>query len=242
MDVREYIKNNILIFDGAMGTMLQRAGLKLGENPEKFNFTETEKIIDIHKKYIKSGAKVITTNTFGANELKLKNLPYTVEDIIQQAIKLARKAIGNGECLVALDIGPIGELLEPMGTLSFERAVEIFKRQIKAATEIGVDIILIETMTDLYEMKAAIIAAKEICNLPIFATMSFEEDGRTFTGCLPESMAITLEALGVDVLGVNCSLGPKELKPIVGKIIKNTNLPVMVQPNAGLPKIGRAHV
>lgn len=237
MDVRKYTKNNILVFDGAMGTMLQRAGLKLGENPEKFNFTETEKIIDIHKKYIESGAKVITTNTFGANELKLKNLPYTVEDIIQQAIKLARKAIDNEECFVALDIGPIGELLEPMGTLSFERAIEIFKRQIRAATEIGVDIILIETMTDLYEMKAAIIAAKEVCRVPIFATMSFEEDGRTFTGCLPESMAITLEALGVDALGVNCSLGPKELKPIIKKIIENTNLPVMVQPNAGLPKI-----
>ncbi|KEI07034.1 homocysteine methyltransferase [Clostridium botulinum] len=237
MLVREYIKDKILVFDGAMGTMLQKSGLKLGENPEQFNFTHEEKLIEIHKKYIDSGAKVITTNTFGANELKLKNISLSVEDVIKQAVKLANIAREDTECFIALDIGPIGELLEPMGTLSFEKAVEIFKRQIKVGVKSGVDLILIETMTDLYEMKAAIIAAKETCDLPVFATMSFEENGRTFTGCLPESMAVTLEGLGVDALGVNCSLGPKELKPIVERIIKNTNLTIMVQPNAGLPKI-----
>ncbi|SHF06577.1 homocysteine S-methyltransferase family protein [Clostridium fallax] len=237
MALREYIKNNILVFDGAMGTMLQKSGLKLGENPEQFNFIHEEELIKIHKKYIESGAKVITTNTFGANELKLKDKSISVEEAIEQGINLAKKAREDKECFIALDIGPIGELLEPMGTLSFERAVEIFKRQIKVGAKFGVDLILIETMTDLYEMKAAIIAAKENCDLPIFATMSFEENGRTFTGCLPESMAVTLEGLGVDVLGVNCSLGPKELKPIIKRIIKNTNLPIMVQPNAGLPKI-----
>ncbi len=237
MNVREYIKDNILVFDGAMGTMLQNSGLKLGEYPETFNITNGEEILKIHRDYINSGAKVITTNTFGANELKLKNTKFSVEEIIKSGIDLAKKAVGDKECFIALDIGPIGELLEPMGTLGFERAIDIFKRQIKIGEKSGADIILIETMTDLYEMKAAIIAAKESCNLPIFATMTFEENGRTFSGCLPESMAITLEGLGVDAVGVNCSLGPKELKEIVKKIVDNTNLPVMVQPNAGLPRI-----
>lgn len=237
LNVREYIKKNILVFDGAMGTMLQNLGLKLGEYPEVFNITNREDIINIHKSYIDAGAKVITTNTFGANELKLKNINYSVEEIIKSGVDLAKKARGDRDCYIALDIGPIGELLEPMGTLGFEEAIDIFKRQIKIGAQSGVDLILIETMTDLYEMKAAIIAAKETCNLPIFSTMTFEEDGRTFTGCLPESMAITLEGLGVDAVGVNCSLGPKEVKDIVEKIINNTNLPVIVQPNAGLPNI-----
>lgn len=237
MNVREYIKDNILVFDGAMGTMLQNSGLKLGEYPEIFNITHKEEIIKIHKNYINAGAKVITTNTFGANELKLKNTKFSVEEIIKSGVDLAKKARGNKDCYIALDIGPIGELLEPMGTLNFEKAIDIFKRQIKIGEQSGADLILIETMTDLYEMKAAIIAAKESCSLPIFATMTFEEDGRTFTGCLPESMAITLEGLGVDAIGVNCSLGPKELKGIVEKIINNTNLPVIVQPNAGLPNM-----
>ncbi|MBY0755155.1 homocysteine S-methyltransferase family protein [Clostridium sardiniense] len=237
MNVREYIKDNILVFDGAMGTMLQNLGLKLGENPEIFNITHREEIIKIHKDYINSGAKIITTNTFGANELKLKNTKFSVEEIIKSGVDLAKKARENKECYIALDIGPIGELLEPMGTLSFDKAINIFKRQIKVGVDSGVDIILIETMTDLYEMKAAIIAAKESCDIPIFATMTFEKDGRTFTGCLPESMAITLEGLGVDAVGVNCSLEPSELNNIVKNIINNTNLPVIVQPNAGLPNI-----
>lgn len=237
MNVREYIKDNILVFDGAMGTMLQNLGLKLGENPEIFNITHREEIIKIHKDYINSGAKIITTNTFGANELKLKNTKFSVEEIIKSGVDLAKKARENKECYIALDIGPIGELLEPMGTLSFDKAINIFKRQIKVGVDSGVDIILIETMTDLYEMKAAIIAAKESSDIPIFATMTFEEDGRTFTGCLPESMAITLEGLGVDAVGVNCSLEPSELNNIVKNIINNTNLPVIVQPNAGLPNI-----
>ncbi|MGG7098078.1 homocysteine S-methyltransferase family protein [Clostridium sardiniense] len=237
MNVREYIKDNILVFDGAMGTMLQNLGLKLGENPEIFNITYREEIIKIHKDYINSGAKIITTNTFGANELKLKNTKFSVEEIIKSGVDLAKKARENKECYIALDIGPIGELLEPMGTLSFDKAINIFKRQIKVGVDSGVDIILIETMTDLYEMKAAIIAAKESCDIPIFATMTFEEDGRTFTGCLPESMAITLEGLGVDAVGVNCSLEPSELNNIVKNIINNTNLPVIVQPNAGLPNV-----
>lgn len=237
VDARALIKERVVVFDGAMGTMLQKRGLKLGENPEIINFTNEETVIDIHKEYIKAGADIITTNTFGANEIKLKNTPYSVEEVITKAITLAKKASLGEDVLVALDIGPIGELLEPMGTLSFDNAVNIFKRIVRVGEKAGVDLILIETMTDLYEMKAAIIACKEESDLPIFATMTFEEDGRTFTGCLPESMAITLEGLGVDVLGVNCSLGPKELLPIVKRVVSNTNIPVMVQANAGLPKI-----
>lgn len=231
MKVREYIKDNILVFDGAMGIMLQNLGLKLGECPEIFNITNEEEIIKIHKSYINAGAKVIRTNTFGANELKLKNTDYSVEEIIKSGVDLAKKARGNKDCYIALDIGPIGELLEPMGNLNFEKAIDIFKRQIKVGEQNGVDLILIDSMNDLYEMKAAIIAAKESCSLPIFTTMTFEEDGGSFTGCLPESMAITLEGLGVDAIGVNCSLRPKELKNIVEKIINNTNLPVIVQSN-----------
>lgn len=237
MDVINLLKNKILIFDGAMGTTLQKKGLKLGEIPEFLNFTEEEKIIEIHKEFIKYGADIITTNTFSANERKLKGKEYSVEEVIKKAIDLAKIARGDKDILIAQDIGPIGELLEPLGTLEFEEAVEIFKRQVRVGESEGVDILLFETFTDLYEMKAAIIAAKEVSNLPIFATMTFEEDGRTFTGCSPESMAITLEGLNVDALGVNCSLGPKELYNIVKKVCDNTNLPVLLQPNAGLPKI-----
>ncbi len=237
MDARELIKERVVVFDGAMGTMLQKRGLKLGENPEIINFTNEDVVIDIHKEYIKAGADIITTNTFGANEIKLKNTPYSVEEVVTKAVTLAKKAISDEEVLIALDIGPIGELIEPMGTLSFDNAVNIFKRIVTVGAKAGADLVLIETMTDLYEMKAAILACKEASSLPIFATMTFEEDGRTFTGCFPESMAITLEGLGVDALGVNCSLGPKELLPIVKRVVSNTNIPVMVQPNAGLPKI-----
>ncbi len=220
-----------------MGTMLQKLGLNNSDLPEELNILESEKIINIHKKYIEAGAKVITTNTFGANEIKLKQSKFSVESIIDKAIDNVKKAKGNKEILIALDIGPIGQLLEPMGTLKFEEAYEIFKRQIIQGQKSGADIILIETMTDLYEAKAAILAAKENTNLPIFCTMTFEKNKRTFTGCTPLSMILTLEGLGVDALGVNCSLGPNELDDIVDEIIKYSSIPIMVQPNAGLPTI-----
>lgn len=235
--VKELINKELILFDGAMGTMLQKNGLKLGENPEKLNFSHEDMIIKIHKSYIDSGANIITTNTFGANRLKLKESGYSVEETISKAVSLAKEATKDTNAFIALDIGPIGELLEPMGTLSFEEAYEIFKEQIIIGHKAGADLILIETMTDLYEAKAAILAAKENCNLPVFCTMSFEEDGRTFTGCLPSSMAITLEGLGVDALGVNCSLGPDKILKVIKEIKKYTNLPLMVQPNAGLPSI-----
>lgn len=237
MGVKELINKELILFDGAMGTMLQKNGLKLGENPEKLNFSHEDMIIKIHKSYIDSGANIITTNTFGANRLKLKESGYSVEETISKAVSLAKEATKDTNAFIALDIGPIGELLEPMGTLSFEEAYEIFKEQIIIGHKAGADLILIETMTDLYEAKAAILAAKENCNLPVFCTMSFEEDGRTFTGCLPSSMAITLEGLGVDALGVNCSLGPDKILKVIKEIKKYTNLPLMVQPNAGLPSI-----
>ena len=237
MGLKEYIKDNILIFDGAMGTMLQKKGLKLGENPEVLNLKEPTIIEEIHREYIDSGANVITTNTFGANELKLKLCNLEVEKVVDAAVEIAKKAKGNSNAYIALDIGPIGELLEPMGTLSFDRAYEIFKRQVVQGVKSGVDLILLETMTDLYELKAAVLDVKENSELPVFCTMTFEENSRTFTGCSPEAMVLVLEGLGVDALGVNCSLGPKQLKPIIEEICSLAHIPVMVQPNAGLPTL-----
>ena len=241
MDVREYIKNNILIFDGAMGTMLQQKGLQIGENPELFGFKNPDKLMDIHRLYLEAGSNVITTNTFGANELKLDKLGYTVEEIVDNAVNMAKKAIEKSDKskprFVALDLGPIGEMLEPVGTLSFDRTYEIFKRQAIQGEKSGADLIIIETMMDLYEAKAAVLAVKENTNLPVFCTMTFDENGRSFTGCMPESMVTTIEGLGVDAIGVNCSLGPKQLIPVVEKIAKIATVPVIVQANAGLPEI-----
>ena len=241
MEIKEYIKDNILIFDGAMGTMLQKNGLQMGENPEIFGFNNPDILINIHKAYLEAGANVVTTNTFGANELKLDKLGYTVEEIVDNAISVAKKAIDNVDKskprYIALDIGPIGEMLEPMGTLSFDRAYEIFKRQAVQGEKSGANLIIIETMMDLYEAKAAVLAVKENTNLPVFCTMTFDEDGRSFTGCTPESMVATIGGLGVDAIGVNCSLGPKQLLPIVKKITKMATIPVIVQANAGLPNI-----
>lgn len=237
VEIKEKLKEGILIFDGAMGTMLQSSGLKLGELPEILNITDSKIIIEIHKAYIEAGANVITTNTFGANEIKLKNSNFSVEKIIHSAVENAKIATKNKQAYIALDIGPIGELLEPMGTLTFDEAYSIFKRQIIQGVKSGVDLILIETMTDLYEAKAAVLAAKENSDLPVFCTMSFESDKRTFTGCNATSMVMVLEGLGVDALGVNCSLGPKEIEPIIDEILNISKVHVMVQPNAGLPNI-----
>jgi 5-methyltetrahydrofolate--homocysteine methyltransferase len=237
VDIRKKLRDGLLIFDGAMGTMLQNSGLKLGELPEILNITSPETIVGIHSKYIDAGADVIITNTFGANEIKMSSSSYSVENIIESAVRNAKKAAMGKDVGIALDIGPIGELMEPMGTLSFETAYEIFKRQVIQGVKSGVDVILIETMTDLYEVKAAVLAAKENSNLPVFCTMSYEENGRTFTGCNIVSMVMVLQGLGVDALGVNCSLGPKELEPLIYEILNISKLPVMVQPNAGIPTI-----
>ncbi|MBU3188097.1 homocysteine S-methyltransferase family protein [Clostridium bowmanii] len=227
--------NNFLLFDGAMGTMLQKYGLKRGELPESYNILHPEIIEKIHSEYFEAGSDVITTNTFGANRYKLKNSQYTVSEIVVSAVKIARKVAGNR--LVALDIGPIGQLMEPLGMLTFEDAYDTFSEQIKIGAREGADIILIETMTDIYEAKAAILAAKENSSLPIICTMSYQSDGRTLTGTDPITMVNVLQSLGVDAIGVNCSLGPNEMLPIVTEIIKYSKVPVMVQPNAGLPKL-----
>lgn len=243
MNFKEFIDKNLVLFDGAMGTELQKKGLKLGDVPETLNIEQRDMIVEIHKEYIEAGSNVVTTNTFGANEKKLQATNYSVEEIIDAAVKAAREAIGNKDVFAALDIGPIGELVEPMGILTFDEAYEIFKRQVVQGEKSGADLILIETMTDLYEMKAALLAAKENTTLPVLATMSFEKDHRTFTGCLPSSMAVTLEGLGADGIGINCSLEPKEIRPIVEELMNWTNLPVLVQANAGLPSVidGKTH-
>lgn len=241
MEISKYMKENIVLFDGAMGTMLQNKGLKRGENSAIFGFKNPDKLLEIHKSYLNAGSNVITTNTFRANEFVLDKLGYKVEDIVDNAIKIAKLAIEQSdqsiERYVALDIGPIGEMLEPIGSMTFDRAYEIFKRQMIQGEKSGADIILIETMMDLYEAKAAVLAAKENTNLPVFLTMTFDENGRSFTGCTPEDLVYTMQVLGVDAIGVNCSFGLKTLVPIVEKICKISNIPVIVQANAGLPDI-----
>lgn len=232
MRFNDLLKKEYILLDGAMGTMLQSFGLDAGEIPELLGLSAPEQIRSIHASYVQAGADIIYANTFGANRLKLADCGHTVEEIITAAIANAKAAAGE-RALVALDIGPIGRLLEPTGDLSFEAAYAIFKEQILAAKD--ADLIAIETMTDLSEVRAAVLAAKENSDLPILATMSFEENGRTFTGCSVSAMALTLEGLGVDALGFNCSLGPDKLLPMVKELSEWTDLPIVVKPNAGLP-------
>lgn len=233
MTFNELLKNKFVYLDGAMGTMLQRAGLKTGDIPELLNLTSPDVVLDIHKQYISAGSNIIYANTFGANAYKLKDSGYSVKQVIGAGIANAKKACEGTNTLVALDIGPIGRLLEPTGSLSFEDAYDIFKEQIEAGK--AADLIVFETMTDLYEVKAAVLAAKENCDLPIIVTMTFEENHRTFTGCSVSAMALTLQGLGVDAIGINCSLGPKELLPVVEELHKWCKIPMAVKPNAGLP-------
>lgn len=235
MDFQSLLNKPFVVLDGAMGTMLQNQGLPIGALPELLNISHPEKITEIHRTYIKSGADIIYTNTFGANRYKLQGSGYTVEEVISAGILAAKQAAEGTDCLVALDIGPIGQLLEPTGSLEFEDAVEIFAEQIRAGKKYGADIIALETLTDLGEARAAVIAAKENSDLPIICTMTFEKNQRTFTGCTISSMALTLEGLGVHAIGINCSLGPDELFPLVEELALWTNLPIIVKPNAGLP-------
>ena len=222
-----------LLFDGGMGTMLQAAGLAAGALPELLCLSDPDAITRIHAAYVAAGSEVVTTNTFGANALKLDGRA-DVEEVYQAAAACARAA---GARYVAGDIGPLGALLRPLGTMSFDEAYGQFARCARAAADAGCDLIVIETMTDLAEIKAAVLAAKDVCDLPIFATMTFEADGRTFLGTSPAIAAATLDALGVEVLGINCSLGPSELRPFARDMLAATAKPVMVQANAGLPHI-----
>lgn len=219
--------------DGGMGSMLQKGGMPVGALPEVYNITEPERIIDAQKQFVAVGSDIIYANTFGANRHKMAKSGYSVQELIAAGIACARKACAGTETKVALDIGPIGQLLEPLGTLTFEEAYDIFKEEVLAGQD--ADLIVIETMTDLYETKAALLAAKENSDKPVICTMTFEPNLRTFTGCTVASAAMTLEGLGADAVGVNCSLGPDELFPIVEEMAKWTTLPLVVKPNAGLP-------
>ena len=233
MSIREKLGKEILIFDGAMGTMLQKNGLDVGELPEILNFNNSEIIKKIHKEYIDAGCNILTTNTFGANKYKFEGTEYTVKQVIEKAIELAKSVAGDG--YVALDIGPSGKLMKPTGELSFDEAYEVFKEQVIAGKD--ADLILFETFSDLHEAKAGILAAKENSDLPVFCSMTFQEDGRTLMGTDPLTAVNVLQDLGIDAIGINCSLGPKQLIKIVKEMLKYSTIPVFVQPNAGLPKI-----
>ena len=222
-----------LVFDGAMGTMLQAAGLEAGELPELLCLNSPDEVTAIHRQYVEAGSLAVTTNTFGANARKLGDAA-SVREIFAAAVACVRNA---GARYVVADIGPTGALLAPLGTMSFDEAYGLFAEQVRAAAEAGADIILIETMADLLEMKAAVLAAKECSDLPVFATMTFGEDGRTFLGTSPRIAALTLSALGVQALGMNCSLGPDDLRPLVDEMLEVATCPVMVQANAGLPHV-----
>ncbi|MEG2770095.1 MAG: homocysteine S-methyltransferase family protein, partial [Oscillospiraceae bacterium] len=232
-----FLNDKFLFLDGAMGTMLQKSGLKLGERPETLSITNADLICDIHKQYINAGANIIYANTFGANDLKLKDNEYSLNEVITASINCAKNAVKGTDTQVALDVGPLGEMLKPAGSLSFDDAYNEFKKVVIAGENAGANLVVFETMTDIYEVKAAVLATKENTKLPIFVSMSFEENGRTFQGCPVEAMALVLEGLAVDAVGINCSLGPQEIFPLAKRLCDSTNLPVFVKPNAGLPNL-----
>ena len=238
MQIREvFARKRFVFLDGGMGTQLQARGLQPGQKPELAALEMPDVLTAIHTDYANAGADILLANTFGANAKKLAGCGHTVEDVVTASIACARKAADTTGALVALDIGPLGELLVPAGTLSFEAAYAEFAQVIRAGTAAGADLVFLETMTDLYELKAAILAAKENCTLPIFTSMSFESRGRTFTGCTVESYAVTAAGLGADAVGINCSLGPKEILPFAQRLCRSVpaGVPVFVKPNAGLP-------
>lgn len=236
-NIMDRIGREWLFFDGGTGSILQEKGLQPGELPETWNLLHPDRILDLHRGYLEAGADIYNTNTFGANRLKF---PESLDEIVTAAVKLAKEArtqAGRDEdAYVALDIGPTGKLLAPMGDLSFDDAVDIFGEVVRIGAREGADLVLIETMNDSYEAKAAVLAAKENCNLPVFITCVFDGSGKMLTGGTPESVVAMLEGLGVDALGVNCSLGPAQMIPIVERLVKAAHVPVLVNPNAGLPK------
>lgn len=242
--ILEELKNRILFFDGGMGSLLQANGLKPGELPETWNVTHSGLIVKLHRDYLEAGADIIKTNTFGANGLKYNpDKEFDLEQIVTAAMKNAKEAVntaaypeGRKKGAVALDIGPTGKLLKPLGDLDFEDAYELFSQVVRIGEREGADLILIETMSDSYEAKAAVLAAKENSSLPVFVTMIFDDKGKLLTGGNVESTVALLEGLGVDALGINCGLGPVQMKGILEDIMKVVSLPVIVNPNAGLPR------
>ncbi len=236
MEIKQYLQQNIVYFDGGTGTLLQEAGLALGELPERWNITHADKIVDIHRAYFQAGSNIVCANTFGANALKFSD--DELENVIRAALENARKAKTKAENQwVALDIGPLGKLLKPYGDYDFEEAVATFAKTVKLGVKYGADLIFIETMSDSYETKAAVLAAKENSSLPIFVSCAYGSDSKLMTGASPEAMVAMLEGLGVDAIGANCSLGPKQLKDVVQRLLAVSSLPVIVKPNAGLPRV-----
>lgn len=238
MSVKELLGNKILFFDGAMGTVLQEHGMKSGEIPELINIDNPKLITDIHKMYLEAGADIITTNTFGANPIKLGSVGMGTDEIVVAAVKCAKDAVAEyGHGFIAFDMGPTGKLMEPMGDLPFDDAYRCFKESACAAEREGADLVIIETMSDTLEAKAAVLAVKENTNLPVFLTMTFDENKKTLTGADVHVMSAMFEALGVDCLGINCGLGPHQISEMIKELAEISSIPIMAQPNAGLPQI-----
>ena len=237
MNILDYMKNNTLYLDGGMGTLLQEAGLAPGELPERWNLTHPDVIEKIQRGYFDAGSNVVNTNTFGANSLKFDTPE--LEEIIRAAVENAKRArdtsSGSQEKFIALDIGPCGKLLKPYGDFDFEDAVRLFAQIVRVGAASGVDLIFIETMSDSYETKAALLAAKENCDLPVFVSNAYGEDGKLMTGSSPAAMVAMVEAMGADAVGANCSLEPKQLMGVVDELLSCASIPVMLKPNAGLP-------
>jgi len=223
-----------IFYDGAMGTMLYKYGLKPGEKPDLMNITAPDVVENIHRMYVEAGSDIICTNTFGSNALNLKGTGYSPADIITSAVGAAKR-VCSGKAKVALDIGPTGRVLEPAGDFLFETAYGLFKEMAIAGERAGADFVAIETMSYIEELKAAMSAVKENTNLPMLVTMTFEKSGYTFMGCTPESFVETAEAIGAAAIGLNCSLEPMEMLTTAERIAKATKLPLIVKPNAGLP-------
>ncbi len=238
MGLLEELKSRIILCDGGFGSLLQKAGLKAGELPETWNLKHPDIITDINRSYLEAGADIINANTFGANRFKYNGVSeYDLPEVVEAAVRCAKQAVKEaGHGYVALDIGPTGKLLEPMGELGFEEAVETFAEVVREGVRCGADLILIETMSDMYELKAAILAAKENSDLPVFTTVVFDKKGKMLTGGTPKAAAAMMESLGVDAMGINCSLGPKQMLPIVEEMLTYASIPVIVNPNAGLPR------
>ena len=239
MDFREYLKTNIVYLDGGMGTMLQAHGLTTGELPERWNISHPDVIRQVHKAYYDAGSHVVSTNTFGANTFKYDDdeLEQVVKAAVDNANAARKAASADKPRFVALDIGPTGKLLEPFGDLCFENAVAVFAKTVKLGVQYGVDLIIIETMSDSLETKAAVVAAKENCDLPILVSNAYAQGGRLMMGATPAAMVTMLEGLGVDAIGANCSFGPKQLAGVADELLKYASVPVFLKPNAGLPQM-----
>ena len=244
MSVLDHLKDELLFLDGGMGTLLQERGLQPGELPERWNLSHPDIVTDIHKAYYDAGSNVVSTNTFGANILKFDR--EELEQIITAAVinvKMAQTlSSGTQQKYVALDIGPIGKLLKPYGDYDFEDAVSVYAETVKIGVKCGVDLIFIETMNDSYDTKAAVLAAKENSSLPVFVSNAYSEDGKLMTGATPSAMTAMLEGLGVDAIGANCSLGPAQLRGVVDEYLRVASVPVLLKPNAGLPRTERLYM